>query len=131
MPERLDGLTRDDIREMFDLYARTHAPKDLAALCERDSRFRKPAFHAMLRQEHLALPSRAELDDELKQGILAKYHYFFRLLHHIIYRDVIREIVGKATHGTKTVSGHPDAAAIISAARSISELALALVLHQA
>jgi hypothetical protein len=134
MPERLDGLTRDDIREMFGIYARTNSLEDLKTLGQRDKRFRRPVFHAMLRQEHISLRSRRDLDDELKEGILRKYHLFFQFLHHDVYGERIQEIIAARQPRPDTMRGPmPLGSALLTLARSGAELVLCLVgeLHDA
>lgn len=127
MPERFDSLTRSDIVEMFDTYARTNSLEELQTLGKRDTRFRRPVFHAMLRQEHLSLRSRTDLDDELKQGILRKYHLFFQFLHRDAYGERIQEIMGAHQPVPDTGPRPWTPSMVLTTAQSGSETVLALV----
>lgn len=119
MPERLDGLTREEIGELFRIYGRTNNPAELCDLPRRDERFRRPIFHAMLRQEHIGPQSHTDWDEKVRESQLAKFHLFFTALHYDAYDARLAEA---ATD--EESDGAPDPR--FTQPRSIAELALVL-----
>jgi hypothetical protein len=125
MAERINGLTRNDLWEILGTYANTHEPGALAALAQNDKRFWNPAFHAMLRQEHIGPNVRGIEDQRLKDVVLAKYYFFFRSLHFMAYEAQVKKLAQEISAEQVDSALLICYESLIEGARSGAELALA------
>ena len=123
MPERFGGLTQGEIDELFTIYAQTNDLTELRSLAVRDERFRNPNFHSMLRDSQSGLRSRTDLDEKVRESLLAKFHFFFTAQHYDAYFAQLAEAQDVPdTRGTD--SGEPGLR--LTPPRSLAELALML-----
>lgn len=123
MPERFGGLTQGEIDELFTIYAQTNDWTELRSLAVQDERFRNPNFHSTLRGSQSGLRSRTNLDEKLRESLLAKFHFFFSAQHYDAYFAQLAEAQDVPdTRGTD--SGDPDLR--LTPPRSLAELALTL-----
>lgn len=127
MPERLGGLMREEIGEVFEAFNNIASYEDIVAAIKKDPRLRLPVFHAMLRQECVQLNSRADLPPEFKEILWARYHGFFEFLHTDLYSQRVAEVSQALPKKRPDRRGPAEFGELMAKAVSQSELALAAV----
>lgn len=92
MPERIGGLSQEEIKNAFDIFFNVRDQRELRHAIDKNPVLKAPVFHAMLRQEFMNLYQRKDIPSEIKESLLAKYDDFFAILHYICYTEHIRAI---------------------------------------
>lgn len=91
MPERIGGLSEDDLRDTFQIFMSIQSAKEMTEAIHTNKHLHAPVFHMLLRQELMAMHhvDNAQVPPEFVDDVTARYRALFSILHYEYYQSKI------------------------------------------